>query len=484
MALTKVTKRMINDEVINVVDYGAFKDETNPTATTAAISAALTDAISQKKSLFFPAGQYSINDEFTINTGAFYSLKIFGEMPGSLNSTGTTIIQTDNTKNIFIFGDGVTSITDIIIDGIEFYGPDSGTGSGIIFKKTSTAKVSNCGFWKFGYYGIYFSGDVSNPNYDIEIVNCRFTQINTSCINSDTNAVNIVTIRDCNLQNDDRTENKHGIQLSGYVINIYGNTIQTLSDGIRIDEGYNINIENNYMENFGGYMLRLGYTNDVTALKLKGNHMYNGLSAGNHLVFQYGNNIYGAELSLNTMWAATGKNKYHFGNAVVFSNVLVLPSRQDDPSQEYVWPTGVYPSYVGDFFSSKVQSKSLSADLAITDSDGNVFHLDPNGANRNISFSGNFPIGYRLSVTNTGSSVYNLIATSFGSYVIPKNTTVTFEYFSGGWGISCVVGTTTNTAISTGTLTIKSLSATSANMTGFIEIQPGIWVPYITNPSP
>jgi hypothetical protein len=482
MALTQVTFSMIDGASINVQDYGAKGD--GVAIDTAAIASALSAALSSGKALYFPTGRYLIDDEFAVNTGAFNSLKIYGELPRSINATGVRISQTNTAKNVFVFGTPSTSFTDLLIENIEFYGPNSGTGSGLVFNKTSTAKIVNCGFWVFGYYGIHLAGTITDPNYDIEIVNCRFTQNNTVGLYSDTNAVNILTVDGCNFQNDDRTENKHGIQVSGFVINIVNNTIQTLSDGIRIDEGYNINIENNYMENFDGYMLRLGYTGDVYGLKLSGNHMYNGASAGNHLVFMQGNDLYGAQLFLNTMWAGTGKKKYNFSNAVVFSNVAVLPSRQDDPSADYSWPSGLYPSYIGDFFSPKVTNKSLSADLSITQSDGNCFYLDPNGANRNITFSGNFPVGYTIKLLNTNASTYKLIVTSFSNYEIPKQTVAVFEYTSGGWALSSIVGRETNTSISSGTLTIKSLSANSADMTGFIQIQPGVWVPYTTDPSP
>lgn len=44
MALTKVTYSMIEGRYVNVLDYGAYNDGTNATATTTAIQAAINAA--------------------------------------------------------------------------------------------------------------------------------------------------------------------------------------------------------------------------------------------------------------------------------------------------------------------------------------------------------------------------------------------------------------------------------------------------------
>lgn len=485
MTLTKVTNRMTSGAVVNVLDYGAKGD--GSTIDTGSISAALSDALSTGRALYFPTGNYIIDDEFTVNIGPFKSVKIYGEFSKSQYPSGVSITQTNSTKGVFILGDATlsSSLTDIIIDGIRFVGTNSGSGSAITMYKTSTSQIVNCQFWYWGYYGIYMSGTKLQPNYDIEISNCRFTQNDTVNIFGDEDAVNILTIKNCNIQNISRLENVHGIQVSGFVINISDNTIQTLSDAIRIDQGYNINIENNYMENFGGYAVRLAQTNLVSGLKIKGNHIFNGSTAGLDLIYCAANPIYGAELSGNTMWAATSpvRNKYSFANCTDFQDVVVMPVNQDDPSADYVWPSGITPNYIGNSLSSKTMSETLSGDISISQQNGNVFYLDPNGSNRNVAFTGNFILGTKLQIINTGAA-FNLIMTGYSSYEITPSTTVTFEYTSTGWTLGEITGRQTETSLSSGTFTIKSLTGSSANMTGFIQIQPNIWVPYTLDPSP
>lgn len=62
MSLTKVSYSMINGAPINVLDYGAYNDGTNATATTTAIRAAIAAAQVNQAQVFFPTGRYAIND--------------------------------------------------------------------------------------------------------------------------------------------------------------------------------------------------------------------------------------------------------------------------------------------------------------------------------------------------------------------------------------------------------------------------------------
>lgn len=61
MSLTKTSYSMINGAPINVLDYGAYSDGTNATATTTAIRAAIVVAQQTQSQVFFPTGVYSIN---------------------------------------------------------------------------------------------------------------------------------------------------------------------------------------------------------------------------------------------------------------------------------------------------------------------------------------------------------------------------------------------------------------------------------------
>ena len=76
MSLTKVSYSMISGEIVNVLDFGAYNDNTNATATTAAIQAAIDYAGTKgdrfKGSVvFFPAGRYAINSDLIITSNSF-----------------------------------------------------------------------------------------------------------------------------------------------------------------------------------------------------------------------------------------------------------------------------------------------------------------------------------------------------------------------------------------------------------------------------
>lgn len=68
MGLTKATYSMVLGAPINVLDYGAYNDGTNATATTAAIRAAIVVAQQNQAQVFFPVGRYAINDTIVLDT--------------------------------------------------------------------------------------------------------------------------------------------------------------------------------------------------------------------------------------------------------------------------------------------------------------------------------------------------------------------------------------------------------------------------------
>lgn len=463
-------------ESISVKDFGAVGD--GVTDDTAAIQNALNSGAG---CIVFPSGVYLISDEFIINTGAFNSLFIKGSIARSIDGVGVRIKQTSIDKGVFVFGSSSTSFTDLRIEGIQFYGTNSGTGSGITLNKSSAVRISDCQFWYWGCFGIYLKGDINTPNYDVEIEKSRFCHNNTVGIYSDYMAVNSINIHDNTFNNLNRTDNRHGIELSGFVINIYYNTIQTLNDGIRIDAGYNVNIENNYIENCGNNHIRIAHDGDIYALKIKGNHLYNASSVGFDSVMGYAHNIYGAEIGANTIWNAIGKKKYNFVLSSIY-NIVLFASHNDTPTIDYSFAAGVYPLIIGDTFRLKTFVATLSNSLVIAPSDGNVFYLDPNASDRDVTFTGTFPVGHSIKIFNTGDD-NDLVMTSYGNLHISKQMFVRFEYMTGGWAITEITGRET-VAVSSGTFTIKSGSANNSDSIGWLQIQPGIWVPYTTNPIP
>lgn len=94
MTLTKTHNRMIADAPINVLDYGAFGDGTNATATTTAINAALTAAEASGKPCYFPKGTYAVNAPIV----RYAAVSIFGDgydsvIDGSAVATGGLILS-------------------------------------------------------------------------------------------------------------------------------------------------------------------------------------------------------------------------------------------------------------------------------------------------------------------------------------------------------------------------------------------------------
>jgi Pectate lyase superfamily protein len=84
MSLTKTTYAMTSNAPANVMDYGAFSDGTNATATTAAIVTAIA---SGAKAIYFPRGTYAINSKIT----ASINTRFYSECHGMLSPYGAVI---------------------------------------------------------------------------------------------------------------------------------------------------------------------------------------------------------------------------------------------------------------------------------------------------------------------------------------------------------------------------------------------------------
>jgi hypothetical protein len=107
MSLTKVSYSMIAGEVVNVLDYGAYSNGTNATATTAAFVAALATG----KTVFIPEGTFLINGSLQIQDNQ----SVFGA------GANATIINCDQTtfSGVFFNMGGHTSISALTLNGIN-----------------------------------------------------------------------------------------------------------------------------------------------------------------------------------------------------------------------------------------------------------------------------------------------------------------------------------------------------------------------------
>lgn len=110
MSLTKVSFSMIDGTPINIVDYGAVGN--GVADDTAAINAALAAAVSGD-AVYFPPGNYKITSQITFNKN---NVCLFGE--GS-SQTIITYAGASTTNDIFLMGDNVNSLINLIIKGIR-----------------------------------------------------------------------------------------------------------------------------------------------------------------------------------------------------------------------------------------------------------------------------------------------------------------------------------------------------------------------------
>lgn len=145
MALTKATYSLIDGAPANVLDFGAFNDGTNATATTAAIQAAL-DA---SKNVYFPSGTYLINDTILKAVPRPTLNRLFGE--GKYNTT-IKAAPTMMNKPLFHFGDNSGhAAPQVELVDMGFDGHDMANGNTGVFLQEggichlANIKASNCG---------------------------------------------------------------------------------------------------------------------------------------------------------------------------------------------------------------------------------------------------------------------------------------------------------------------------------------------------
>lgn len=127
MSLTKATFSMINGAFANVLDFGAYNDGTNATATTAAIQAALNSLAATGGTVYFPVGNYAVNATLTcpdIDPGTPYASPI--------RLLGDTVYETTHGTRIKWMGGNSTILYRLpsygVIENIFFYNGNAATG--------------------------------------------------------------------------------------------------------------------------------------------------------------------------------------------------------------------------------------------------------------------------------------------------------------------------------------------------------------------
>ena len=138
MSLTKVSYSMIEGATVNVLDYGAFNDNTNTSVTTAAIQA----AINTGKNVYFPSGDYSLDNELTVFSAGQI---LFGD---SFGNTG--LVQTNVNKNCIT----VNNKARVQVRNLKMSAAGSNTQAGLYVTGSAYSTFSSLEINNF-YHGVH-----------------------------------------------------------------------------------------------------------------------------------------------------------------------------------------------------------------------------------------------------------------------------------------------------------------------------------------
>ncbi len=146
MPLTKATYSMIDGAVLNVLDYGA--DPTGANDSTAAIQAAIDEALAANKAVYIPTGTY-LNTGLMISTDQRPSLHIFGDSAGDYQPGTTGSILKHSGTGYSLTIETPTPSTHVPfpcrVEGLTFYGNNTCDGGINIIGKSSVC-VEHCTF--------------------------------------------------------------------------------------------------------------------------------------------------------------------------------------------------------------------------------------------------------------------------------------------------------------------------------------------------
>jgi hypothetical protein len=180
------TRRTMPDrlaDIINVKDYGAYSDGTHPNETTTAIQAAVNAALANLGGVvFFPPGNFLVNNQISFNGDSHAGIRIVGS-GGGPNPQYSSRIYTTSNNYIFAVGVGGTNrVPDQPLSAIDNlnmyvkYQPAPGT-------MTSTDT---------GWGAIYLAGGTG-----VRITRCDIQILSGIAIFS---AGQNLTVNNCNLQ--------------------------------------------------------------------------------------------------------------------------------------------------------------------------------------------------------------------------------------------------------------------------------------------
>lgn len=186
---------MIQGNVISVLDFGAYNDNTNATATTAAIQAAVDYAAANAsvQCIEFPAGIYQINAPINVAGNYNYGLLLNGNNSRVISTHNGIAFDCDASaapgsriyltiRNLVVTGPGASSTSSVgfqllgagyYLDNIISYG----FYQALYGKGCLISNFNNCTF-TYSQYGIFFEpSGIFSPN-DINFNKCNIIQNN------------------------------------------------------------------------------------------------------------------------------------------------------------------------------------------------------------------------------------------------------------------------------------------------------------------
>jgi len=176
-------------DVVNVLDFGAYNDGSNPTDTTTAIQAAIDYAMARTKSVFIPSGTYLINAPLYVTPDSTFTeqtVKIYGEVKARHFNSGS-IIKREDDGDVFRLNCEVGTTNKAITNGLLYFQihdlmllstSTEGSGShGIFARTTRWSQFKDLRIRGFDRaIEIYSTGDYSDFN--------EFRRIHIDCYRS------------------------------------------------------------------------------------------------------------------------------------------------------------------------------------------------------------------------------------------------------------------------------------------------------------
>jgi hypothetical protein len=414
MSLTKVSYSMVNGAQINVLDYGAYRDGSNATATTAAIQAAFA-AASSGGVVYFPTGTYKL-DSTGIQLLNTSNVTVQGDGMGASIIDGSAV----NGVSIFKLGNisGPATLNNVTLKDFSIYGSSTAATTHIIDFRGINNFVAD-GVEVYNGYAEAFFCDGPDPAFTgLTVRNCYFHDCNKGVLSYgiDTNTTGITSIL------------------------ITGNTFKNMNTAVFV-LGTDVVISNNTFINTAEYGIKVGESNFTNNCSLSSCVVANNTFDGTGVKIP-GGYPFGLGVGIRT---AVKNYQYLDGtrdNGIVIANNTFKDSYSyADKGLSLIYLTGNVKA-IGNYASNLVSGAGVSIFINIAFSDITVA-----GANTDPIFTfienntleqsnGGVPIQFGLAVQKIQNAFLycsgnSLFASTSGAYYYSANTYLPYVSFNG-----------------------------------------------------